>query len=52
MVRVFRTLHNFIVYMFIFGMSFSLYVSANSLTLGISGQIKDRCEINFFLATL
>ncbi|MBU2908058.1 hypothetical protein [Vibrio splendidus] len=48
MVRVFRILHNFIVSVLIFSLSLSFYASANNLTLGISGQIKDRCEINFF----
>lgn len=48
MVKAFRILHNLIVSALIFSLSLSLYASANSLTLGISGQIKDRCEINFF----
>lgn len=47
MFRVFRILHNFTVSVLILSLSLSFYASANNLTLGISGQIKDRCEINF-----
>ena len=48
MFRVFRILHNFTVFVLILVLSISFNVSANTLTLGINGKIKDRCEINFF----
>ncbi len=47
MIKAMPNFHNFIVSTLTFSLSLSFYVSANSLTLGISGQIKDRCEINF-----
>jgi hypothetical protein len=47
MVRVCWFIHNFIASTLIFSLSLSFYASANTLTLGINGQIKDRCEINF-----
>ncbi|MEZ8066834.1 hypothetical protein [Vibrio sp. FF145] len=48
MIRAFVFIHKFIVSTLIFSLTLSFYTSANTLTLGINGQIKDRCEINFF----
>ncbi|PFG58203.1 hypothetical protein ATG66_0744 [Vibrio sp. ES.051] len=46
--RTLWTHYNFTAMQLIFSLSLSLSVSANTLTMGVTGQIKDRCEINFF----
>ncbi|MEZ8549484.1 hypothetical protein AB6D12_18485 [Vibrio cyclitrophicus] len=48
MYKVCWFLHSLTLSTLIFGLSLSFNVSANTLTLGINGKIKDRCEINFF----
>ncbi|MEZ8702840.1 hypothetical protein AB6D74_13345 [Vibrio cyclitrophicus] len=48
MYKVCWFLHSLTLSTLILGLSLSFNVSANTLTLGINGKIKDRCEINFF----
>ncbi len=47
MVKVSWFIHIIIVPMLVFSLLVPFYASSNTLTLGINGQIKDRCEINF-----
>ncbi|EPH5595657.1 MULTISPECIES: hypothetical protein [Vibrio] len=47
MTKIFFTLRRFVITLTVMSLSIPFYVRANTLTMGLAGQIKDRCEITF-----